>query len=97
MSQENKQEKRKKDVVMSLDEFNMHYTPARTIDSEKPEKLPSVTKFDDFSYWQDVPAFDLKEASENFGMSPGLLINMLFWPGLKVRLIKFIWSKAEID
>ena len=90
MSQENKQEKRKKDVVMSLDEFNMHYTPARTIDSEKPEKLPSVTKFDDFSYWQDVPAFDLKEASENFVMSPGLLINMLFWPGLKFRLIKFI-------
>ncbi|KAK2564397.1 G kinase-anchoring protein 1 [Acropora cervicornis] len=54
MSQENKQEKRKKDIVMSLDEFNMHYTTDRNIDSEKPEKLPSETKFDDFSYLQDI-------------------------------------------
>ena len=74
MSQENKQEKRKKDVVMSLDEFNMHYTTDRNIDSEKPEKLPSETKFDDFSYLQDVTSFDLKKPFESFVMSPGLLI-----------------------
>lgn len=71
MSQENKQEKRKKDIVMSLDEFNMHYTTDRNLDSEKPEKLPSETKFDDFSYLQDVTSFDLKKPFENFGMSPG--------------------------
>ena len=73
MSQENKQEKRKKDVVMSLDEFNMHYTPDRNIDSEEPEKPHSVTKLDDFSDWQHVPALDLKEPYENF-IYPGLLL-----------------------